>query len=137
MKKTTAIAALTAAALCAGAAAPAYAQSAATELSSGSSKGSSKPNYYDPLPQHPAPPEKRPLEGSYTGIAPISLTIATLATALAVQLIVDFVPPVRAAVDDAAAQLGLSWVAGSSEGNRIIPAQQIQQALSQLLQQAL
>lgn len=130
MSKSKAVAAtFTAAALLAGAAAtPASAQS--------SSSSSSKPNYYDPLPQHEVPP-KRPFEGSYTGSAPISLAIAALATAAAVQAIVDFVPPVRAAVDQAAVQLGLTHVVGSSAGNRIFPAEEVQKLIDDLLRQAM
>lgn len=130
MNNTKAVAAaFTAAALLTGvAAAPAHAE--------GSSL-SSKPKYYDPLPEHQAPPEKRPFEGSYTGSAPISLAIAAIATAVAVQAVVDFVPPVRAAVDQAAAQLGMAHVVGSSEGNRIFPAQELQRALDDLVRQAM
>ena len=55
----------------------------------------------------------------YTGSAPVSLTIAALLTLLVGQVIVDAVPPLRAAVDDLARQAGLSGVMGSSQGNRI------------------
>ena len=105
--------------------APAFAQTAISQLSSTSSTGSSKPDYYPDYDKDISVPEKRPLESSYTGNAPISLGIAVLATLATIQVIVDFVPPVRAAVDDIAAQLYLAQVPGSSEGNRIIPADQI------------
>ena len=101
MKKT--VAALAAAALLA-APSPAFAQDTAiSQLSSTSSKGSSKPNYRPDYDKDVNPPEKRALEGSYTGSAPISLAIAFAATAVAVQLIVDFVPQAREAVDNLAA----------------------------------
>lgn len=96
---------------------------------------SSKPRYYEPAPTLDVP-EKRPLEGSYTGSAPLSLALAALSTAAAIQLIVDFVPPVRAAVDDVAEQLGLTHVVGSSEGNRIIPAEELKRAARDLMEQA-
>ena len=69
-------------------------------------------------------PDKPALGSAYTGSAPLSITLAVLATAAAVQLIVDSVPQIRQAVDDAAAAAGLQWVPGSSEGNRIfdVPA---------------
>ena len=77
MKKT--VAALAAAALLA-APSPAFAQDTAiSQLSSTSSKGSSKPNYYPDYDKDVTAPEKRPLEGSYTGSAPISLAIALAA----------------------------------------------------------
>lgn len=56
-------------------------------------------------------PPKRPLEGLYTGSAPLSLAIALAATAVTVQLIIDFVPPVRAAIDKLAAQFNLTQLA--------------------------
>lgn len=123
MKKT--VAALAAAALFA-APTPAIAQDTAiSQLSSTSSTGSSKPDYYPDYDKGIEVPDKRAFEGSYTGSAPISLALALLATAAVAQAIVDFVPPVRAAVDDLAAQFNLEWAPGSSEGNRIIPAQEI------------
>lgn len=123
MKKT--VAALAAAALLA-APSPAFAQDTAiSQLSSTSSKGSSKPNYRPDYDKDVNPPEKRALEGSYTGSAPISLAIAFAATAVAVQLIVDFVPQAREAVDKLAEQFNLTHVPGSSEGNRLIPAKEI------------
>ena len=94
-------------------------------MSSTSSKGSSKPNYRPDYDKDVNPPEKRALEGSYTGSAPISLAIAFAATAVAVQLIVDFVPQAREAVDNLAEQFNLTHVPGSSEGNRLIPAKEI------------
>ena len=121
-------AAFTAAALAATALAtpaPAVAQTAISQLSSTSSTGSSKPNYYLDYDKGIEVPDKRAFEGSYTGSAPLSLAIALAATALTVQIIVDFVPPIRAAVDDLAAQFNLTQVPGSSEGNRIIPAKEI------------
>lgn len=126
--KQSAVAALAAAIALTGtavAATPAHAEPAIFELFSGSSLGSSKPDYYPDYDKGIEVPEKRPLESSYTGNAPISLGIAVLATLATIQVIVDFVPPVRAAVDDIAAQLNLAQVPGSSEGNRIIPADQI------------
>lgn len=126
MKKSAA--AFTAAALAATALvtpAPAFAQTAIAQLSSTSSTGSSKPDYYPDYDKGIEVPEKRVFEGSYTGSAPLSLAIALGATALSLQLIVDFVPPIRAAVDDLAAQFNLTQVPGSSEGNRIIPAKEI------------
>ena len=127
--KQSAAAALAAAAALTGTAAahptPAHAEPAIFELFSGSSLGSSKPDYYPDYDKGIEVPAKRPLESSYTGNAPISLGIAVLATLATIQVIVDFVPPVRAAVDDIAAQLNLAQVPGSSEGNRIIPAYQI------------
>ena len=81
MKKT--VAALAAAALLATPS-PAFAQNTAiSQLSSTSSTGSSKPNYRPDYDKDINPPEKRPLEGSYTGSAPISLAIAFAATAVA------------------------------------------------------
>lgn len=126
MKKSAA--AFTAAALAATALvtpAPAFAQTAISQLSSTSSTGSSKPNYYPDYDKGIEVPDKRAFEGSYTGSAPLSVAIALGATALTVQAIVDFVPPIRAAVDDLAAQFNLTQVPGSSEGNRIIPAKEI------------
>lgn len=132
MKKT--VAALSAAALLA-APSPAFAQDTAiSQLSSTSSTGSSKPNYRPDYDKGLNPPEKRPLEGSYTGSAPISLAIAFAATAVAVQLIVDFVPQAREAVDNLAEQFNLTHVPGSSEGNRIFPAEQIKAQVNQVIQ---
>lgn len=123
MKKT--VAALAAAALLA-APSPAFAQETAiSQLSSTSSKSSSKPDYYPDYDKGIEVPEKRALEGSYTGSAPISLAIALLSTVAVAQIIVDFVPQAREAVDNVAKQFNLEWVPGSSEGNRIIPAQEI------------
>lgn len=119
---------------------PASANAAATELSSGSSSGSSKPDYYDPAPSRPgqpAVPEKRAFESSYTGSAPISIALAVLASAVVLQLIVDFTPPIRKAVDDVAAQLGMAGALGSSEGNRIFPAEQITAMINDALNQAM
>ena len=128
MKNT--VAALTAATLAAATLAPvavaASAQDTAiSQLSSTSSTGSSKPDYYPDYDKGIEVPDKRVFEGSYTGSAPISLGIALSATALSLQLIVDFVPQIRTAVDDLAAQFNLTQVPGSSEGNRIIPAKEI------------
>lgn len=135
MKHIRVIVATAAAASLVAGTAPAFAQSAVRELSSGSSGGSSKPQYYEPAPKL-AVPEKRAFEGAYTGSAPLSLALAALSTAAAIQLIVDFVPPVRAAVDDVAAQLGLTHVVGSSEGNRIIPAEDLKRAAREFMEQA-
>lgn len=126
MKKTAA--ALTAATLAAATLAPAPAsaqQTAISQLSSTSSKGSSNPDYYPDYDKGIEVPEKRAFEGSYTGSAPISLTLALLTTAAVAQIIVDFVPQAREAVDQAARQFNLEWAPGSSEGNRIIPAKEI------------
>ena len=126
MKKSAA--AFTAVALAATALAtpaPAVAQTAISQLSSTSSTGSSKPNYYPDYDKGIEVPDKRAFEGSYTGSAPISLTLALLTTAAVAQIIVDFVPQAREAVDQAARQFNLEWVPGSSEGNRIIPAKEI------------
>lgn len=102
--------------------APTLAQDTAiSQLSSTSSKGSSNPGYNKGIKV----PDKRVFVGFYTGSAPISLGIALSSTAVTLQLIVDFVPQIRAAVDDLAAQLNLTHVPGSSEGNRIIPAKEI------------
>lgn len=68
-------------------------------------------------------PEKPALGSVYTGSAPLSITLAVLATVAATQLIVDSVPPLRQAVDNAAAAAGLQWAPGSSEGNRIFDVQ--------------
>ena len=72
----------------------------------------------------PQVPEQPPLGSAYTGSAPISLTIAALATFVSVQLLIDAIPPLRQAFDQVANQAGLSHVYGSSEGNRIfdVPA---------------
>lgn len=126
MKKSAA--AFTAVALAATALAtpaPAVAQTAISQLSSTSSTGSSKPNYYPDYDKGIEVPDKRAFEGSYTGSAPISLTLALLTTAAVAQIIVDFVPQAREAVDQAARQFNLEWVPGSSEGNRIIPGKEI------------
>lgn len=104
---------------------PAHAQAGIFELSSGSSKGSSKIDYEkDPNDPSIDVPKKTPLGSAYTGSAPLSIALAVGLTALAVQLVVDAVPPLRQAVDDAARAAGLEWVPGSSEGNRIfdVPA---------------
>lgn len=68
-------------------------------------------------------PEKPALGSVYTGSAPLSITLAVLGIAAATQLIVDSVPPLRQAVDNAAAAAGLQWAPGSSEGNRIFDVQ--------------
>lgn len=130
MKNTSAVAvSATLAAVLAITPVHAAAQSAAGELSSGSSTSSSssgdnKRYQMDPNDPSIQTPDKPALGSAYTGSAPISLTLAVLATAAAVQLIVDSVPQIRQAVDDAAAAAGLAWVPGSSEGNRIfdVPA---------------
>ncbi|MDK8364653.1 hypothetical protein [Corynebacterium sp. UMB10119B.1] len=88
----------------------------ATTAPSGSS-GSSKPTPV--ITPTVTPPKQPPLGSVYTGSAPVSLTIAALLTLLVGQVIVDAVPPLRAAVDDLARQAGLSGVMGSSQGNRI------------------
>lgn len=127
MKKTAAAltaASLTAAALTVPVSASAQ-ETAISQLSSTSSKGSSKPDYYPDYDKGIEAPEKRALEGSYSGSAPISLTIALLTTVAVAQIIVDFVPQAREAVDNVAKQFNLEWAPGSSEGNRIIPAQEI------------
>lgn len=79
--------------------------------------GSSKPTPV--ITPTVTPPKQPPLGSAYTGSAPVSLTIAALLTLLVGQVIVDAVPPLRAAVDDLARQAGLSGVMGSSQGNRI------------------
>ena len=88
----------------------------ATTAPSGSS-GSSKPTPV--ITPTVTPPKQPPLGSVYTGSAPVSLTIAALLTLLVGQVIVDAIPPLRAAVDDLARQAGLSGVMGSSQGNRI------------------
>lgn len=126
MKKiATAATALAVAAAASTTIAPAQAEPAVAQLSTTSSGGSSKPNYRPDYDKDLDVPEKRPLEGSYSGSAPISLTIALAATLVAIQAVVDFVPPVRQAVDDVAKQFNLTHIVGSSEGNRIIPAEAI------------
>ncbi|CAM3178248.1 hypothetical protein [Corynebacterium gottingense] len=119
------LAALTAAALAIAVPAPAHA--GVSELSSGSStssSGSSKIPEGKVPADGPQVPEQPPLGSAYTGSAPISLTIAALATFVSVQLLIDAIPPLRQAVDQVANQAGLSHVYGSSEGNRIfdVPA---------------
>lgn len=104
---------------------PAHAQTAIFELSSGSSRNNSKIDYQmDPNDPSIQVPEKTPLGSAYTGNAPVSIALAVGLTAVAVQLIVDSVPQLRTAVDDAARSAGLEWAPGSSEGNRIfdVPA---------------
>lgn len=106
-------------------AAPATAQTAIFELSSGSSRGGSNIDYQmDPNDPSVQVPEQAPLGSAYTGSAPLSIALAVGLTAVAVQLVVDSVPQLRAAVDDVARSAGLEWVPGSSEGNRIfdVPA---------------
>ena len=63
-------------------------------------------------------PDQTPLGSAYTGSAPVTITLAIAATLVVAQLIVDLTPPLRQAVDDAAAQLGLAHLPGSSQGNR-------------------
>lgn len=124
--------ALTAGAVIGVAAPVASAQTAALELSSAlSSTGGSSDLDYRLDPDNPGVdvPKQTPLGSAYTGIAPVSLAIALAAVASALQVIVDITPPLRQAVDTAAAQLGLSQVPGSSEGNRIID---VDRALAQL-----
>lgn len=134
MKKTATAATAIAVAVAATTALPAHAEPAITQLSTAlGSSGSSKPNY-DNLDSVEGSPDKRLFEGSYTGSAPISLTIAFVATAVAIQAIVDFVPPVREAVDKYAEQFNLQHVPGSSEGNRIFPAEQIKAQVNQAIQ---
>ncbi|CAM4358391.1 MULTISPECIES: hypothetical protein [Corynebacterium] len=125
MKKLSclAVASLTAASL----AVPTAAHAGITELSSGSSTssaGSSKVPEGKVPADGPQVPEQPPLGSAYTGSAPISLTIAALATFVSVQLLIDAIPPLRQAVDQIANQAGLSHVYGSSDGNRIfdVPA---------------
>lgn len=124
--RTAAAASAVTAALAAGAftvAPAASAQTAALELSSAlsSTRGSSDRDYrLDPDNPGVDVPKQTPLGSAYTGIAPVSLAIALAATVAALQVIVDVTPPLRQAVDNAAAQFGLSQVPGSSEGNRII-----------------
>ncbi|WJZ06541.1 hypothetical protein CGLAUT_00060 [Corynebacterium glaucum] len=106
----------------------ASAQTAALELSSAlsSTRGSSDRDYrLDPDNPGVDVPKQTPLGSAYTGIAPISLALALAAAAAALQVIVDATPPLRQAVDNAAAQFGLSQVAGSSEGNRIIDVDRV------------
>lgn len=131
---TTALtaAALTAAALSAAlastlAAPPAQAQNGLGEVLAASSRGSSQPpagGYRDPgdftVPPQPA------LGSAYSGSAPLTIGFAIAATAVLGQLLIDATPALRQAVDQLAAQAGLQWAPGSSEGNRIfdIPAAQ-------------
>ena len=136
MKKiATAATAIAVAAAAVTTVAPAHAEPAVTQLSTTSSGGSSKPNYRPDYDKDLDVPEKRALEGSYTGSAPISLTIALVTTLVAIQAIVDFVPPVRQAVDDVAKQFNLTHVVGSSESNRIFPAQFITSQVTQAIDQ--
>lgn len=123
--RTRTLAALTAVALATTVPAPAYA--AVSELSSGSStssSGSSKVPEGKVPEDGPALPEQPAFGSAYTGSAPLSVGIAAVATFISVQLLIDAIPPLRQAVDDIAAQAGLSGVYGSSEGNRIfdVPA---------------
>lgn len=133
--RTAAVATAVTAALAAGAftvAPAASAQTAALELSSAlsSTRGSSDRDYrLDPDNPGVDVPKQTPLGSAYTGIAPVSLAIALAATVAALQVIVDVTPPLRQAVDNAAAQFGLSQVPGSSEGNRIID---VDRALAQI-----
>lgn len=119
MKKTTAVA-VSATLAIVMAASPVQ----ASAQSSGSSGPKASDYQMDPNDPSIQTPDKPALGSAYTGSAPLSITLAVLATAAAVQLIVDSVPPIRQAVDDAAAAAGLQWVPGSSEGNRIfdVPA---------------
>ena len=123
--RTRTLAALTAVALATTVPAPAYA--AVSEVSSASSTGSSGSSRVPEgkVPEDgPALPEQPAFGSTYTGSAPLSVGIAAVATFVSVQLLIDAIPPLRQAVDDIAAQAGLSDVYGSSEGNRIfdVPA---------------
>lgn len=119
MKKSTAVAASAALTIVmAGAPVQAVAQS------SGSSDSRALDYQMDPNDPSIQTPDKPALGSAYTGSAPLSITLAVLATAVSVQLIVDSVPQIRQAVDNAAVAAGLEWAPGSSEGNRIfdVPA---------------
>ena len=127
MRRATALACALALAVSAGVvAAPANAQTSLGELSSGSSTSSKNDIDFERDPDNPGVdvPPQTPTGSVYTGSAPITIGLAVALTALAVQLAVDSIPPIRQAVDDAARAAGLEWVYGSSAGNRIfdIPA---------------
>lgn len=98
-----AAAALAAALTCTAAPGPAHAQSAAGELLTGSSRGSST------APEHPNPesldvPAPPALGSAYTGSAPLTIAIALALTAGAGLLVVEATPPLREARDQLAAQ---------------------------------
>lgn len=141
MKKSTATA-LTATALSAAlastlAATPASAQNGLGEVITASSHGSSQPSagdYRDPgdftVPPQPA------LGSIYSGSAPLTIGLAIAATAALGQLLIDATPALRQSVDQLAAQAGLQWAPGSSEGNRIFDVPAAQAALQNTLQNA-
>lgn len=120
MKKTATLACVAAICLSGALTPDAHAQTASTELSSGSSKNRGNIDYErDPNDPNIKVPPKSPTGSAYTGSAPLSLGLAFGLTILALQIAVDAIPPLRQAVDDAAEEAGLSWVHGSSAGNRI------------------
>lgn len=79
------------------------------------------------------PPAQTATGSAYTGSAPISLLLAALGVAAVAKLITDNVPELRQAVDDLAAQVGMSGVWGSSEATRTQPLSDFD--LSQIIPQ--
>lgn len=79
------------------------------------------------------PPAQTVTGSAYTGSAPISLLLAALGVAAVAKLITDNVPELRQAVDDLAAQVGMSGVWGSSEATRTQPLSDFD--LSQIIAQ--
>lgn len=122
MTRTRALAAATAVALTLPLAAPANAQAGIFELSSGSSLGSSKHDYWmDPNDPSIDVPAQTPLGSAYTGSAPLSIALGIAIPLVALQLLIDASPTLRQLVDDSAAFYGLDFLPGSSEGDRIFP----------------
>lgn len=102
--------ALAAALTCTAAPGPAHAQSAAGELLTGSSRGSSK------APEHPNPesldvPAPPALGSAYTGSAPLTIALALAAAAAVGLLVVDATPSLRQAAIAAAQNLPLPQIA--------------------------
>lgn len=116
----TALAA-TAAATAAALALPLAAPTAPVAHAAPGSSGSSSAGEYRIDPNDPSidVPERAPLGSAYTGIAPITFALAAGLTFTAVLVLIDATPALRQAVDNLAAQAGLSHLRGSSEGNRI------------------
>lgn len=101
---------LAAALTCTVAPGPAHAQSAAAELLTGSSRGSSK------APEHPNPesldvPAPPALGSAYTGSAPLTIALALAAAAAVGLLVVDATPSLRQAAIAAAQNLPLPQIA--------------------------
>lgn len=119
MKKYAALAVATAVAFSTTTAVHAAPQATA-QSSSPSAQAQGSGNQPNGPAEQPEVPETElpPLYNSSTGSSPIDILLVMASLGLVLKLVVDNVEPLRAAVDEAAAQVGLENAAGSSEQAR-------------------